>query len=330
MGTTDDPGLLGAGAAGFPVLDVVVTAIETLAAGVRLYEFGARDGGALPAAEAGAHIDLHLPGGLVRPYSLMTSGPAPHRYRIGVKRQDDGRGGSRLIHDTLAVGQGLRIGPPRNNFPLFEAAAETVFIAGGIGVTPLWSMAQRLSALGRPWTLHYFCRSQADVIAPPEMAPAPDRVRLLFTASATRRPSSIADIVRAAADDAHLYCCGPLPMLRDFEEATAGLAAERVHLEYFSSDVDVATEGDFVIQLARSGLRLPVPSGQTIVQVLAGAGITVLSQCTQGYCGTCETRVLSGVPDHRDVVLTRAEKASNTVMMVCCSRSLTRTLVLDL
>lgn len=311
-------------------LRVIVAAIDEVADGVKLYALRQAAGGLLPQAEPGAHIDVFLPDGLVRQYSLLRSGPAPDCYQIGVKRQGDGRGGSRMLHDTLGVGAPLEIGRPRNNFALAETAANTVLIAGGIGVTPLWSMAGRLTELCRPWSMHYFCRSEAELIVPHDMRSQFARVRTRFSGSMPRRASDIADIVNAAPVDAHLYCCGPLSMLKDFEIATAHLPDDRVHTEYFSSDVEVAKEGGFAVELARSGLRLQVQPGQTIVEALAGAGVEVLSQCTQGYCGTCETRVLSGVPDHRDVVLTRAEKASNTTMMVCCSRSLSEKLVLDL
>jgi ferredoxin-NADP reductase len=311
-------------------LSVVVASIEEVAEGVNLYAFRQDDGGTLPAAEAGAHIDVFLPGGLVRQYSLLNWGPTPDHYEIAVKRQGDGRGGSRTLHDSLRVGAELAIGSPRNNFPLVEMADDTIFIAGGIGVTPLWSMAGRLNEIGRPWLMHYFCRSPADVIMPHEMRSRGERINTTFSGQGSRSSSAIADIVAAAPVGAHFYCCGPLTMLKDFEAATAHLPDDRVHVEYFTSDVEVTTEGGFMVELARSGLRLEVRPGQTIVQVVVGAGIDVLSQCTQGYCGTCETRVLSGTPDHRDVVLTRAEKASNTTMMICCSRSLTPKLVLDL
>jgi ferredoxin-NADP reductase len=311
-------------------LDVVVAAIDASAEPVRIYEFRRRDGGPLPPAEPGGHIDVFLAGGYVRQYSLLGSGPAPDAYHIAVKRQDDGRGGSRTLHETLSVGAALRIGRPRNNFPLDETAANTVLIGGGIGVTPLWSMAARLSALGRPWTLHYFCRTPGELIAPEAMRGPDPRVLTRFTSLAPRRETDIAAIVADAPADSHLYCCGPLPMLKAFQAATDHLPDARVHVEYFASDIVLATEGGFLVELVRSGLTLRVGPGQTIVEVVTGAGVKVLSQCTQGYCGTCETRVLGGAPDHRDVVLTRAEKAASRTMMICCSRSHSERLILDL
>jgi ferredoxin-NADP reductase len=310
---------------------VVVRAIHVVSEDIRIYDLGAVDGSVLPAAEPGAHLDVFLPNGLVRQYSLMKAGAALDRYQIGVKRQLDGRGGSRGLQELFGVGVVVEVGLPRNHFPLVESAANTVFLAGGIGVTPLWAMAERLTEIGRPWSMHYFCRSPAEMILPDAMRAQRERVRTVFSVSEEpRRPTEIADIVGAAPPATHFYCCGPLPMLKDFEAATAGLPDAQVHVEYFSSDIEVDTAGGFVVELARSGLTLPVPPGRTIVQVVTEAGIDILSQCTQGYCGTCETRVLSGVPDHRDVVLTRAEKASNTIMMICCSRSLSPRLVLDL
>ena len=310
------------------LIEVSVHAIRDAARDIRIYDLRGLDGAALPSAEPGAHIDVHLPGGLARQYSLLNSGPAPHRYLIGVKRQDAGRGGSRRLHDVFAPGATALISAPRNHFPLDETAAHSVLIGGGVGVTPLWSMAARLAELGRPWSMHYFCRSQDAAIRPEEMSAHQDRVQLVFS-GAPGRPT-IAAVVDAAPPQAHLYCCGPLSMLKAFEAATAHLPPERVHVEYFSTDADLSRDGGFSVELARSGRVVRVPPGTTIVEALREVGVDVLTSCTEGYCGTCETAVLAGAPDHRDVVLTKAEKAAGRTMMVCCSRSFSSRLVLDL
>jgi ferredoxin-NADP reductase len=311
-------------------LTVEVTGISQPSPEIRLFTLARPNRAPLPPVEAGAHIDVRLPGGLVRQYSLVDSAASPMQYRFAVRREAEGRGGSRALHDTIGQGDRLDIAGPRNNFPLDEGRHPNVLIAGGIGITPIWCMAQRLATLGRDWTMHYACRSRGDAILLDAMAVHGERVRLQCDDEAPDRFLDIAAIVAGAAPDTHFYCCGPLPMLDAFRAATAAVPDEQVHLEYFSADVDAATEGGFEVELVRSNLILPVPPGKTILDVVAAAGVDIVHSCTEGYCGTCETRVLCGVPDHRDVVLTKAEKASNTAIMICCSGSLTPRLVLDL
>ncbi len=306
-----------------------LTAITYAAEQVHLYEFRPVSGTTVPAFTAGAHVDLHLPNGLVRQYSIANAQDERHRYVLGVKRDAAGRGGSRFLHDELRVGTVLEVGGPRNNFPLVEAASHSVLIAGGIGVTPIVSMIARLRSLGRPWELHYAVRRRGEAAFLDELLAGDGHVRL-HVDEEQGGVLDVARIVGTAPEQAHLYCCGPTPMLEAFTAATSSRPAERVHLEYFSSSIAPAVESGFIVELARSKLRIEIPPGQTILDTLRARGLKVQSSCEQGICGSCETRVLAGEPDHRDLLLSDAEKATNEVMMICCSGSRSAVLVLDL
>jgi ferredoxin-NADP reductase len=296
---------------------------------IHSYEMRLPAGGELPAFTAGAHIDLTLPSGLVRSYSLVNSQTERHRYVIAIQRDRASRGGSRWLHDNLRVGDLLSAAGPRNNFPLNEAAQHSVFIAGGIGITPIVSMIDRLEALDVPWELTYCARKRdaAAFLAGLEKKP---QVRFNFDEEPGGRVLDIAALVAAAPAEAHFYCCGPLPMLEAFERATAHLPRERVHVEYFTAKEAPAREGGFTLVLAKSGREVPVPAGKTILDALKDVGIDVAHSCTEGICGTCETRVVEGTPDHRDLILTPEERAANKTMMVCCSGSKSDRLVLEL
>jgi vanillate O-demethylase ferredoxin subunit len=251
---------------------------------------------------AGAHVDVHLPGGLVRQYSPVIDGrEPPGGYVIAVKKAPDSRGGSRALHEDVPIGTELELSVPRNLFPLTEDAAYSVLVAGGIGITPVWSMLHRLQALGRPLEVHYACQTRAGMAFAAELAANPS-VRLHIDAEAGTLLDIIAICARAPAV-AHLYCCSPLPMLSTFKAATSHLPPHRVHVEYFASAHEAATEGAYEVELARSGMTLRVAEGQRIIDVVRAAGVNVLVSCEQGICGSCETRVISGVPDHRDEVL---------------------------
>jgi ferredoxin-NADP reductase len=310
-------------------MDVRLRHVHRAVRDTNLYEFERLHGEPFPAFAPGAHIDVHLPNGLVRQYSLTRAEPNPRRYTVAIKRDAAGRGGSRYIHDEIHAGAALTISTPRNNFPLREDAAQVVFIAGGIGITPIWCMIQRLEWLKRPWTLYYACRSRADMAfrAPlAELAGA----HLHFDDESGGKVLNVAAIVGAAPGEAHLYCCGPAPMLAAFEAAAAGWPRDQVHVEYFSAKPEPAMQGGFVVELARSGKEFFVSEGRSILDVLLDAGIDVPCSCQQGICGTCETRVVSGIPEHRDMILSEQEQASNTTVMICCAGSKTERLVLDL
>ena len=311
------------------LLTLRLVAIRYAAADTNLYEFADPDGRPLPAYAPGAHVDVHLPGGLMRQYSLVRPDRHGQPYLVGIKLDRAGRGGSRWLHDEARVGQLFRIAPPRNHFPLSEDAPHSVLIAGGIGVTPVWCMAQRLVDIGASFELHYAVRTRADAAFLAELEAMAPRARLHVDAEA-EAVLDVAAIVEAAPASAHLYCCGPAPMMAAFEAAAAGRATEQVHVEYFSAAPPAPIEGGFVVALARSGREVVIPPGSTILETLRRAGLTLTSSCEQGVCGACETRVLEGLPDHRDLLLTPAEKAANKTMMICCSGALSNRLVLDL
>ncbi len=313
------------------LIDMRLTAIFFGGEGSNLFELRRPDGGVVPAFTAGAHVDLHLPNGLIRQYSIANAPHEHDRYLLGVKREDRGRGGSRFLHDAVKVGAILEVGGPRNNFPLSENATVSVFIAGGIGITPIRAMIHRAQAIGQDWRLYYAVRRRAEAVFAPELLTIGDRVVLHVDEEQGGRLLDLSGIVGAACKtEAHFYCCGPAPMMAAFKKAAAAIPAERVHLEYFTSEPAPATQGGFVVELAQSGGRIPVPPGTTIVKALSDAGIKVKVACEQGICGTCETRVLQGTPEHRDMILSDEEKSAGRTMMICCSGSLSEVLVLDL
>jgi ferredoxin-NADP reductase len=297
--------------------------------GICSYELRPLEGMELPPFTAGAHIDLSLPNGLTRSYSLVNSQSERHRYVIAVQKDRASRGGSQWIHENLRPGDVVVLNGPRNNFALDETAEKTVFIAGGIGVTPIMSMIERIRELGRDWELTYCVRKRSGAAFSESLGNAP-QVRFNCDEEPGGKTLDIAALVKAAPANAHLYCCGPLPMLAAFEEATKDLARERVHVEYFTAKEQPAVEGGFTVVLAKTGRKLTVSPGKTILDTLREYGVDVPYSCAQGVCGTCETAVLEGIPDHRDLILTSSERAANKKMMICCSGAKSEKLVLDL
>jgi tetrachlorobenzoquinone reductase len=303
-------------------------AFET--ASIRLLDMRDPDGRGLPAFQPGAHVDLKLDGGLVRSYSLVGDPAEAGRYLLGVQRDPESRGGSQYLCDQARVGDLIEVSRPIDNFPLIEDAAASVFIAGGIGVTPILPMIDRLADLGRPFVLHYGVRDRKTLPFQSRIARHGDKVRLAFSREPDGRRLDIAAIVDAAPADADLYCCGPRGMLDAFAAATAGRDPARIHVEHFAAVEPAAVEGGFEVVLARSGRTVAIQPGMTILEALNAAGIMPNCSCVQGVCGSCETRVLDGVPDHRDVILTPEERAHNRTMMICVSGARTARLVLDL
>jgi vanillate O-demethylase ferredoxin subunit len=291
------------------------------------YDLRPMEGGELPAFTAGAHIDLTLPNGLIRSYSLVNPQTERHRYVIAVQKDRASRGGSKWVHENFHPGDILTINGPRNNFPLNESAEKSILLAGGIGITPILSMSERLAALGRDWELIYCARTRGDAAFVDRLK---GNVKFNFDGEPGGKMLDIAAVVRAAPANAHFYCCGPLPMLSAFEAATADLPRERVHVEYFTAKEPPAVGGGFKVVLAKSGKEFIVPPGKTILDTLLDAGLDIPYSCMEGVCGTCETKVLEGTPDHRDLILTEDEHAAGKSMMICCSGSKSEKLVLDL
>lgn len=309
-------------------IEMRVTAVRQIAAQTNLYEFAPADGSTLPAFEPGAHVDIHLPNGLVRQYSLVNESGSGG-YAVAVKLDRQSRGGSRCVHEELRVGTIVRVSAPRNNFKLHEDADESIFIAGGIGITPISAMVARLRRLGKPWRLYYAVRLREeaaflDVVDGEELFLHVDQEQ-------GGRPLDVASVVNQASAGAHLYCCGPAPMLDSFETHTALRPSGLVHIERFAATSQTPNHaGGYEVRLARSGKAFSVPVGQSLLEALRAHGVEVTTSCEQGVCGTCETAVISGVPDHRDSLLTADERALGKTMMVCCSGCSSPELVLDL
>jgi ferredoxin-NADP reductase/nitrite reductase/ring-hydroxylating ferredoxin subunit len=282
---------------------------------------------------AGAHLEVVTPGGLVRHYSLV-NGPAERaHYVIGVKREAASRGGSHAMCDSLQVGDTLSVGRPVNRFGL-QDAPHSVLIAGGIGITPLLAMAQQLQTAGRDFVLYYFVRGTEHVAFPERIAALGSAVQLHTGLDVQGTTAALQRLLAADAQGKRLYVCGPAVMM-DLVLQTArtlGWPEDRLHREYFGNDQALSRADDtaFEVVLQRSGKTLHVPAGRTIVQVVREAGVEVNTVCEQGACGTCETAVLDGEPDHRDVYLSTEERQTQRCTMVCVSRSKTPTLVLDL
>lgn len=314
-------------------LTLRVHSITYEASDVRSFELRDPSGAALPAFTAGAHLDLRLPGGIERSYSLIDPG-ASHRYRFAVQRAPESRGGSAYLFDQLDVGDLVEVVPPSNNFDLVEQAPLSVFIAGGIGITPLWAMIQRLEQCAGDWRLYYVCRTRSraaflDALLALEQS-KPGRVFVRFDDGDTSAQLDIAATVASQPAGSHLYCCGPSGLLKAFEAATQALPPAQVHLEYFAA-AQAPAAGGFEVVMARSGATVAIPADKTILETLLACGYGDLPRsCMSGVCGTCETAVLEGQPDHRDEVLSDSEKASNRKIMICCSGSLGPRLVLDL
>lgn len=297
--------------------------------GVKSLRLARPGGGELPPWSPGAHIDLHLGGGMVRQYSLCGAVTDVDSWRIAVLRDPDSRGGSIRIHEGLAVGDEIEVSGPRNNFPLVPAE-EYLFIAGGIGITPLLPMIEAAATAGASWRLLYGGRNRASMAFVSELHCYGEAVTL-----APQDEVGLLNVARVVADTrprAHVYACGPEPLVAAVKTACAARAPETVHFERFTATPAIPRDDEtaFEVELHRSRLVISVPPRSSIVDVLGEAGVDVATVCKEGICGSCETRVLAGVPDHRDSVLTDAEKATGESMMICVTRALSPRLVLDL
>lgn len=282
---------------------------------------------ALPAAEAGAHIDLHLPAG-PRQYSLIAPMCRDGAYCVAVKREAFSRGGSAWIHEAAQIGMELRVSAPRNHFRLLETADASLLLAGGIGITPIYAMYERLRVLGRRVTLHYWSRSPEHTLFLSELE-GRDDVVLHFASDPGRQTAE--EVAAAAAEGSEIYCCGPVRMI------AACLAhapkTSRVHVERFANEnlePPVQSVGAFSVELARSGRTITVEAGETVLQALLAAGVDVPYSCEEGVCGACETKLLRGAALHRDAVRSAQDHDRLGTFMICCSLSRAGPLVLDL
>ena len=321
------------------MLRVRVTRKTVEAQDICSFELANVDGTPLPSFSAGSHIDVHLdahgPGGLTRQYSLCNDPAESHRYLIGVLRDAASRGGSIVMHDRVHVGSELQISPPKNHFALAHHAAHHLLLAGGIGITPILCMAERLSAIGAPFELHYATRSPArtaflERIRGAAFAP---HTSFHFDDGAAAQQLDIAALLARPPGGTHLYVCGPSGFMDAVLAASraAGWDEGHIHYEFFNADVQPrAGDGAFEVQLASSGRVIAVAADRSVLAALADAGVVVPSSCEQGVCGTCLTRVIEGTPDHRDQYLMPDEQAANDQFLPCCSRAKSARLVLDL
>jgi vanillate O-demethylase ferredoxin subunit len=317
------------------MLDVLVTRKRQEAEGIFSFELARADGHPLPAFSAGSHIDVHLPNGLVRQYSLCNHPEERHRYLIGVLLDPQSRGGSQSMHEQVQEGGGLRISEPRNLFALEHEASYSVLLAGGIGITPILCMAERLSQAGADFELHY-CGRSAERTAFIERIRGSSFAHRAYFHFDDQGPDQRLDAARvfsAPASNRHLYVCGPGGFMEFVLGAARdhGWAEAQLHREYFSAaPVEAGNDGSFEVQLASSGQTIHVPADRSVAEVLLEAGIDIPLSCEQGICGTCITRVLEGEPDHRDMFMTDAEHSRNDQFTPCCSRAKSPRLVLDL
>ncbi|MDD0838002.1 PDR/VanB family oxidoreductase [Curvibacter sp. HBC61] len=291
-------------------------------------------GQSLPGFTPGAHLDLHLAPGLVRPYSLVNAPDEGGVYRLGVLLDPASRGGSRAVH-ALQAGQTLTISAPVNHFELAPQAQHHLLLGGGIGITPLLSMAQHLARQGQSFSLHYSARSRDQAAFLPRLAEADlqPHVQTHFDDGDAAQKLDLAALLAQPQAGTHLYVCGP----KGYMDAVLGAARQagwpeaQLHSEVFQATVQsLPDDAEFEVEIASSGLVVTVPPELTIAQALEQAGVRLMTSCEQGVCGTCLTRVLSGQPDHRDSYLTEEEQAANDQCLPCCSRSRSPRLVLDL
>ena len=293
------------------------------------------DGGKLPEFSAGSNIDLFLKEGLSRQYSLANDPSERHRYVLAVLLERHSRGGSKMLCEELQEGDEITIGRPKNLFSLDEGNHEQVLVGAGIGITPVLSMAYRLHAIGANFRLHYRARSHSKAAYEAELRNTPfaDRIDFYFTEGDDLQVFDMHKIVREAANDAHVYVCGPNGFIDHVLEVCGeSLPSEQVHREFFHADTEAHKDGDeaFELVLARSGKSYTIPADKTIVEVLADDGIVIPVSCSEGICGSCITRYTEGEVDHRDMVLTEKDHAKRKEFTPCCSRAKGDRLVIDL
>jgi ferredoxin-NADP reductase len=312
--------------------DLVVASLETVADDVVAVTLVHPNGDTLPAWTPGAHIDLVLTPEITRQYSLCSSPAEADRYTVGILKAPNSRGGSTFVHDQLAVGTTVRIRGPRNHFPLV-ASKRYIFIAGGIGVTPMLPMIAEAEAAGAEWTLLYGGRSESSMAYAERLTAYGDRVTLLPGDDVALMSAALDARLGTPQDDTLVYTCGPEGLLGAVEARCAPWPAGALHLERFSAKAtEGAVDSEFEVVLARTGITITVPADKSIFRAAEDHGVSVLGSCHEGICGTCETVIIDvdGEVDHRDSVLNADEQASNETMMICVSRCKSGTITLDL
>jgi vanillate O-demethylase ferredoxin subunit len=313
--------------------DIVITAIDDEADGIRSFKLESADGAPLVASPAGAHVDIHLPDGLVRQYSLCNDPTETAFYRIAIKREPQSRGGSQWFHETARIGTALKMGAPRSLLAVSPKAERHILLAGGIGITPLYSMAMHFLGEGKPFELHYFTRSkeQAAFFEVLSSSAFADHVHFHFAVDAAALTPVLDGIFAQRGIGSHLYMCGPGPFMDHVRAQASPLWAEtEIHEERFAATATPENADGFRVVLARSGTTIDVPSNRSILDVLMANGHDVEHSCEQGFCGSCMTALLEGEAEHHDTFLTPEEIASGQWIMPCVSRAKTAQLILDL
>ncbi len=317
------------------LLTVKVTKKTIEAEGIVSFELRSPSGDDLPVFTAGSHIDVHIAGKYIRQYSLCNAPDERHRYLLGVLREPGGTGGSAAMHDVISEGDLVQVSPPRNSFHLNDNSDFSLLLAGGIGVTPLMSMAQHLATLGRAFTMHYCARSPERCAFYKELNESEFRNQIIFhfDDGPEGQKLDLVNLLSTRPEGANLYVCGP----KGFMEAVISNGekawpADTIHREYFSADPQVGHDNDegFQVKIDSTGEIYDIPEDKTVVDALFEYGIKIPVSCEQGICGTCITGVLEGIPDHRDGIFSDEEHSANDQMTPCCSRSKSKLLVLDL
>ena len=316
-------------------LKVRVAARTTEAVDICSFEFVGSDGQGLPVFSAGSHVDVQIGDSLTRQYSLCNDPSESHRYQIAVLHDAASRGGSKGMHERVRVGDVLTISLPKNHFPLAHGAKKSLLFAGGIGVTPILCMAERLAVLGAEFEMHYATRSRERTAFMARIADASyaSHVHFHFSDGPPEQKLDFERVLAEPAEGTHLYVCGPSGFMERVLSTARAKAwpEDRLHYEFFGREVARSdTDQSFEVKLASSGRIIVVPKDKTVVQALAASGIDIATSCEQGVCGTCLTRVLEGEPDHKDSYLLPQEQAANDQFLPCCSRSKSPVLVLDL
>lgn len=313
------------------LLRVKVSDIRDTATAIKTVEFTSIEG-QLPTFQPGAHIDVHLPNGMIRQYSLANATGQTDRYIIGVKREINSTGGSAYVHNTLRIDDVVAVSAPRNNFPMRRDAVKTLLIAGGIGITPMLSMAQALHHSSMPFELHYFVQGDDHIAFKEILEPFHSSLVVHSALDPAETQLEVNNILSAYKEAHHVYVCGPGPML-DITRTIAqnhNWPDEAVHFEYFKNTQTQDNSVPFEVSLLRSGLTLQVPSGKTLLEVLRENNVSLPSSCEQGACGTCKVTVTQGEPLHQDVYLSETEKQRGDCMMTCVSRAKSNSLTLDI
>lgn len=317
-------------------LSLQISDVRAEACGVLLLELRDPRGAPLPAFEPGAHLEIQLPNGLVRHYSISNDCRERDRYVVGIGRSPNSRGGSEFVHRELRCGMRLQTSAPRNHFRLDPGAERYLFVAGGIGITPIMSMVQWCIAQQRPWRLVYAARSPQRAAFHDSLSAHGQAVRFHFD---TQCGGAALDVRQALADvraGEHVYCCGPGALMDAVQAHGSHLPSGSLHFEYFAAPAPApgaepaGTAGAFEVELRRRGLRLQVPPDKSILDVLEAHGLGVPCSCREGLCRTCETTVLEGEIEHLDYVLSQAERDAGRSMVICVSRARSERLVLDL